>query len=164
MLQMATREADGVLVHPFSTERSLREHTLATIGRGLADNKRPREDFLVVGQAMVAVGRDAGELAAAQARARAQVGFYASTPAYRVMLDIHGWGSLQPELQALVRERRWVDLPGAVPDEVVDAFVVSGTVRDAARRLSARTHGVDRLALSLFASPEARLELLAALR
>jgi probable F420-dependent oxidoreductase len=164
MLGLATRAADGVLVHPFSTERSLREHTLAEIGRGLAEAGRARKDFLVVGQAMVATGRDEHELATAATRARAQVGFYASTPAYRVMLDIHGWAGLQPDLQALVREQRWADLPGAVPDEVIDAFVVSGTPREVATRLGARAAGVDRLALSLFASPAAKLELLDALR
>jgi len=80
------------------------------------------------------------------------------------MLDVHGWGGLQPDLQALVRERRWAELPGAVPDDVVDAFVVSGTPREVAMRLGTRRTGVDRLALSLFASLEAKLELLEALR
>lgn len=164
MLEMATRAADGVLVHPFSTERTLREHTWAAIDTGLAKAGRRRGEFLVIGQAMVAVGVDDGELATAAARARAQVGFYASTPAYRVMLDVHGWGELQPPLQALVREQRWADLADAVPDEVVAAFVCSGPPRDVADQLRRRAGGVDRLALSLFASPRARVELLDALR
>lgn len=164
MLRMGTRAADGVLVHPFSTEKSLREHTLAAIDRGLADAARSREDFVVIGQAMVAVGRNDAEIAAAEARARAQVGFYASTPAYRVILDLHGWGELQPTLQALVRERRWAELPGALPDDVAAAFVTAGTPLEVAAGLRARASGVDRLALSLFASPAARVELLDALR
>lgn len=163
MLRMATHAADGVLVHPFSTERTLREHTLAAIDRGLADAGRSRTEFLVIGQAMTAVGVDEDDLAAAAARARAQVGFYASTPAYRVMLDVHGWGDLQPRLQALVREQRWADLAATVPDEVANAFVCSGTPRETAQALRRRTAGVDRLALSLFASPQARAELLDAL-
>ena len=163
MLAMATTAADGVLVHPFSTERTLRDHTLAAIERGLSDAGRPRRDFLVIGQAMVAAGRDEEELAAAVGRARAQVGFYASTPAYRVMLDVHGWGDLQPQLQALVRDKRWSELAAAVPDEVLTAFVCVGSPQEAAAQLHRRSAGVDRLALSLFASPETRLELLAAL-
>jgi probable F420-dependent oxidoreductase len=163
MLAMATAAADGVLVHPFSTERTLREHTLAALDRGLADAGRPRRDFLVIGQAMVAAGREEDELAAAVGRARAQVGFYASTPAYRVMLDAHGWGDLQPQLQTIVREKRWGDLAAAVPAEVLAAFVCIGAPQEAAAQLRRRSVGVDRLALSLFASPETRLELLAAL-
>lgn len=164
MLALATDAADGVLVHPFSTEQTLREHTLAAIGQGLAEAGRSRSDFLVIGQAMVATGRDETELAAALGRARAQVGFYASTPAYRVMLDVHGWGDLQPQLQALVREKRWSDLAAAVPDEVLAAFVCIGSPQEAAAQLRRRSTGVDRLALSLFASPETRLELLSAMR
>lgn len=164
MLRMATGAADGVLVHPFSTERTLREHTLPAIDEGLAEAGRDPGEFRIIGQAMVAVGRDEAELESALARARAQVGFYASTPAYRVMLDVHGWGDLQPDLQALVRERRWADLPAAVPDEVTAAFVCSGSAAEAAAQLQGRAGGVDRLALSLFASAEARVELLDALR
>ena len=164
MLRLATRAADGVLVHPFSSERTLGEHTLPAIDTGLTEAGRAREGFRVIGQAMVAVGRDEEELEAALARARAQVGFYGSTPAYRVMLDIHGWGELQPELQALVREKRWSDLPGAVPDDVAAAFICSGTPDEAAAQIERRAGGVDRIALSMFSSPDARLAMLDALR
>jgi probable F420-dependent oxidoreductase len=164
MLRMATRAADGVLVHPFSSEQTLREHTGPAIQRGLAEAGRDRADFLVIGQAMAAVGGDEEELAAARQRARSQVGFYASTPAYRVMLDVHGWGELQPRLQALVRDQRWSDLSEAVPDEVASAFVCSGTPREVAGQLQRRAEGADRLALSLFASPRARFALLDVLR
>jgi hypothetical protein len=104
------------------------------------------------------------EQATALARARAQVGFYASTPAYRVMLDVHGWGDLQPTLQQLVREQRWGDLAAQVPDEVVDAFVCTGSPVNVARQVAARADAVDRVALSSFASHEARLALLEELR
>lgn len=164
MVRMATQAADGILVHPFSTERTLREHTLAAVDAGLAESGRTRESFLVIGQAMAVVGRDEMELAAAHARARAQVGFYASTPAYRVMLHLHGWGELQPQLQALVRDRRWAELSAAVPAEVAAAFICSGSPREVAAQLGRRAVGVNRLALSLFASTPARLELLDALR
>ena len=164
MLQLATAVADGLLVHPFSTARTMHDHTLAAVDAGLAAAGRQREDFLVIGQVMVAVGRDDAELTEALGRSRAQVGFYASTPAYRVMLDVHGWGDLQPTLQQLVREQRWSELAAEVPDEVVQAFVCAGSPADVARQVATRTDGVDRVALSSFASPEARLALLEELR
>jgi probable F420-dependent oxidoreductase len=164
MLRLATEVADGLLVHPFSTARTMHEHTLPAVAQGLAAAGRPRDDYLVIGQVMVAVGRDEAEHAEAVARARAQVGFYASTPAYRVMLDVHGWGDLQPTLQQLVREQRWAELAAEVPDEVVSSFVCSGSPGDVARQVAARADGVDRVALSSFATHEARLALLEELR
>src|SRR4051812_9996608 len=68
MLRMATRAADGVLVHPFSSEQTLREHTGPAIQRGLVEAGRDRADFLVIGQAMAAVGVDEEELATARQR------------------------------------------------------------------------------------------------
>jgi probable F420-dependent oxidoreductase len=164
MLRLASEVADGLLVHPFSTARTMDEHTLPAVSQGLAASGRQREHFLVIGQVMVAVGRDDAERAESLGRARAQVGFYASTPAYRVMLDVHGWGDLQPTLQQLVREQRWQELAAQVPDEVVDAFVCSGSPEDVARQVATRAEAVDRVALSSFASHEARLALLDALR
>jgi len=164
MLRMATETADGLLVHPFCTERTLAEHTMPAIDEGLARAGRRREDFLVVGQAMVAVGVDDAAATEALQRARAQVGFYASTPAYRVMLDVHGWGDLQPRLQSLVRAGNWAELADAVPDKVVDAFVCSGDPAEVREHLLRRAAGVDRLALSLFGTDDARLALLDGLR
>src|SRR3954462_5417000 len=103
MLRMATETADGLLVHPFCSPRTLEVHTMPAIADGLGTAGRERRAFLVVGPAMGAVGRDAASSRDAWRRARAQVGFYASTPACRVMLDVKGWGGLQPRLQELVR-------------------------------------------------------------
>ena len=55
---------------------------------------------------------------------REQVSFYGSTPAYRDVLDLHGWGDLAGDLNALSRAGRWGEMIDAVPDEVLDAFAV----------------------------------------
>ena len=38
---------------------------------------------------------------------RRLLAFYGSTPAYRPVLDIHGWGDLQPELNTLSKRGKW---------------------------------------------------------
>lgn len=165
MLALAAELADGLLVHPFASELTLQRHTLPAVRDGLAAHARDRSAFRLVGQGMAAVGTTDEMRAAAAARARAQVGFYASTPAYRIMLDVHGWGDLQPELAALVRQQRWGDLAGAVPDDVFSAFVCAGDPGAVAAELHRRYAGFDRLALSLFTTDDAaRLALLDALR
>jgi len=145
MTAMATEVADGLLVHPFCTDRSLAEHTFPLVDAGL----RGRRDFTLVGQGIVAVGRDERELAAALSAVRTLIAFYASTPAYRVVLDVHGWGELQEELRALTRAGRWDELAGAVPQEVVDAVAVVGTPQQVAAGLAARYDRCARVALSL---------------
>ena len=57
--------------------------------------------------AMVATGTTEEEMAEAVAATRAQIGFYASTPAYRPVLEMHGWGDLQPELRRLSKAGEW---------------------------------------------------------
>ena len=145
MVTMATEVADGLLVHPFCTARSLTEHTWPLVDAGLAG----RTDFTLVGQATVAVGRTEDELAKARDAVRSLVCFYVSTPAYRFVLDVHGWGDLQPELREMTRAGRWSELTAAVPDEVVDAVAVSGSPDEVARQLADRYARCDRVALSM---------------
>lgn len=146
MTRMATEVADGLLVHPFCSDRSLAEHTFPLVEEGLAG----RTGFTLVGQGIVGVARDEQERAAAEQGVRTLIAFYASTPAYRVVLDVHGWGDLQVELRDLTRAGRWDALAGAVPQEVVDAIAVVGTPAEVAARLRSRYAGrCARVGLSL---------------
>ncbi|HTL23558.1 MAG TPA: TIGR03617 family F420-dependent LLM class oxidoreductase [Mycobacteriales bacterium] len=153
MTAMAVEEADGLLVHPFNT--------VASVAAMLADVPAA---FPVVGQAVVAVTHDEAQLAEARTAVRGLVGFYASTPAYRRVLDVHGWGELQEELRALTRAGRWAELPAAVPDEVLDAVALVGTAEDVAAGLRTRFGRCDRVALSTpYPVPTEDLAALAAL-
>lgn len=145
MTAMATEVADGLLVHPFCTDRSLDEHTFPLVDKGLAG----RTGFEVVGQAIVAVATDERELARALSAVRSLIAFYASTPAYRVVLDVHGWGALHEELRQLTRAGRWDALPDAVPQEVLEAVAVVGSPEQVAARLAQRYARCSRVALSL---------------
>ena len=145
MTAMATEVADGLLVHPFCTDRSLGEHTWPMVEAGL----QGRQGFSLVGQGIVAVASDERELAAALQGVRTLIAFYASTPAYRVVLDVHGWGGLQEELRTLTRAGRWGELAVAVPQEVVEAVALIGTPAEVAAALARRYGSCTRVALSL---------------
>ncbi len=106
-------------------------------------------------------GSDAGR-ARAEAVARGTLGFYGSTPAYRPVLDAHGWGDLQPELRALTKSGRWDELGSRYDDEQVATLSVVGTPDEVADELHRRFDGIaDRLALSM--PDEPAVELIAAL-
>lgn len=148
MTETAAAVADGLLVHPFTTERYLREVTLPTIEANLAAHGRRRDDFQMIYPIMVATGDRAEDVTAMQSEYRNRIGFYGSTPAYRPVLDLHGWGDLQPELNLLSKAGRWDDMGAAISDEILDHFVVSGEPQAVAGAVGARFGGlIDRAAL-----------------
>jgi len=94
MTEVAGEVCDGFFVHPFTTRRYMDEVTLPALERGRAKSDRP--DFVVNGPSFVAIGRDETELADAIRGTKEQIAFYASTPAYRGVLELHDRGELQP--------------------------------------------------------------------
>lgn len=148
MTEVALTVADGLLVHPFTSDRFLAEATLPRIEEALARTGRPRGEVTIVGEGIVACGRDAAEQAAADAGARWLVGFYGSTPAYEPVLATEGRAALHPELRRLSREGRWDEMAALVDDDLLDAIVLRGEPdRVAARALARFGHRVDRLGL-----------------
>lgn len=147
MLAMTTAVADGVVLHPMTTEPFLADLVDHRIPAGLAAAGRTRDDFEVVAGALVAIHD--GDAGPARDALRGMVAFYGSTPAYRPVLDSIGAGDLQPELQALTRAGRWGDLPAVVDDTLVDQLTVVGTAAEVAARLSSLHRGrTDRLSLT----------------
>lgn len=148
MTEVALTVADGLLVHPFTSDRHLAEATLPRIEATLAATGRPRADVTVVGEGIVACGRDAAEQAAADEGARWLVGFYGSTPAYEPVLVTEGRAGLHPELRRLSREGRWDEMARLVDDDLLDAVVLRGDPDRVAARVRDRFGGhVDRVGL-----------------
>jgi probable F420-dependent oxidoreductase len=127
MTRVAGEVADGLLAHAFTTERYLREVTLPLVGTGLEKTGRTRADFTVSHLLLTATGRTEEEMARAIEGTRRQIAFYGSTPAYRGVLELHGWGELGDELNELSRSRRedkWEAMGTLVDDEVLNTFAV----------------------------------------
>ncbi len=138
MTEVAGEVADGFLVHPFSTERFLRDVTLPALERGFERAGRSRDGFEISFPLMILTGDSEADIAVAEDGVRRQLAFSGTTPAYRRVLDAHGWGDLQPELNRLSKEGRWEDLGHLIDDELVDAFTVRGTPEEIAPRVLAR--------------------------
>ncbi|MGB8197842.1 MAG: LLM class F420-dependent oxidoreductase [Acidimicrobiales bacterium] len=147
MTEVAGEVADGLLVHPFSTERYLREVTLPALERGLEKSGRDLADFPISLSGLIATGDDDEALEDATRRVRGQIAFYGSTPAYRGVLELHGWGELQSELNSLSKSGEWERMGELIDDDVLNAFavvarpsdvgaVVRGRFDDVVRRFS----------------------------
>jgi len=124
MTSVAAEVADGVLLHAFTTRRYIREVTLPTLRQALDRSGRARAQFEVKYAPFIASGADEGELEQSISELRRRIAFYASTPTYRPVLELHGWGGLQAELNDLARQGRWDDMGALVDDEVLEAFAV----------------------------------------
>src|SRR5580692_4281103 len=123
MTGVAGRVADGILCHSFTTESYLRERTVPALiaARGNLDG------FAVCLPVFVVLGRDGQARAKAEAGVRAQIAFYGSTPAYRPVLELHGWGALHEQLNQLSRRQEWAEMGKLITDDVLSAFAVAGT-------------------------------------
>ena len=142
MTEVAGEVADGLLVHPFSTERYIREVTLPALERGLAKSGREIENFPISFSGLIATGETDEELADAIRRVRGQIAFYGSTPAYRGVLELHGWGDLQSELNTLSKTGEWEKMGELIDDDVLDAFSVVAKPNDVGAVVRSRLNDV----------------------
>jgi probable F420-dependent oxidoreductase len=166
MTQVAGEVADGLLIHPFTTERYLKEVTAPAVDRGLAAAERKRDDFQFSYTGFVVTGNEQ-EREAAAGMVRNQVSFYGSTPAYRPVLELHGWGDLQTELNTLSKQGRWGDMANLITDDIVETFAVVADVDDVPARLFDRYKGiVDRIGfyVPLGGGPDARKQIISELQ
>lgn len=148
MTEIAGEVADGFFVHPFNTVESLRKLTLPALERGLAAGGRKRSDLEISSQLMICSGSDDEEIERVRLSTRGQIAFYGSTPAYRPVLDVHGWGDLQPELNRMSKEGKWAEMAALVPDSLLEAVAVCAPLGQVAKKIRERCDGrIDRVSL-----------------
>jgi len=138
MTEVAGEVGDGLLVHGFSTERYIREVTLPALERGATKAGKKLSDLTVSYPGFVVTGATQEDVAAASKAVREQIAFYGSTPAYRPVLELHGWGDLQSELNTLSKRGEWVKMGELIDDEILNAFAVVCPIGDVATEVKAR--------------------------
>jgi probable F420-dependent oxidoreductase len=146
MAEVAGEVADGLLAHAFTTARYLSEVSLPALERGAAKAGKTRRDLTVAMPAFVVTGGSEEEVAATVRSTKVQIAFYGSTPAYRPVLELHGWGDLQNELHTLSKRGEWNAMGDLIDDDVLDAFAVVSPPEEVATRILERWGGlVDRI-------------------
>jgi probable F420-dependent oxidoreductase len=138
MTEVAGEVCDGFLCHGFTTEKYLREVTLPALERGRAKAGKTMDGFDIVGPSFVVTGTDDQQLEQAASGTRQQIAFYGSTPAYKPVLEIHGWGGLQEELNGLSKQGEWVKMGTLIDDEILNTFAVVGPPEQIAPELGRR--------------------------
>jgi probable F420-dependent oxidoreductase len=142
LAKLAGELCDGFHAHPFHSVRYLREIILPGIEEGARKAGRRREDIAMAINAFVATTPEEMSFA------RAQVSFYASTPSYRPVMDLHGWGSVAEKLSAHAAKGEWAEMPMLVTDEILNEFCLLTEEATLAQDLQKRYEGIaDRLTL-----------------
>jgi probable F420-dependent oxidoreductase len=146
MVRLAAEVADGLLVMPFNTADHFRQRTLPSIEEGLARAGRKRSELTVTGEVIVCCGRSDQEMETARLAGRWLLSFYASTPAYRPVLEVDGWEELQPELNRLSKSGRWEEMPAMIDDAMLATLASVGSPAEVATDITGRFGGrVDRV-------------------
>ncbi|MEH6582640.1 MAG: TIGR03617 family F420-dependent LLM class oxidoreductase [Halioglobus sp.] len=146
MTEVAGEVGDGYFMHPFNTEKSMDELSLAAVGRGLDKAGKSRDDYTISAQVVTATGLDEESLQTAIFSAKNQIAFYASTPSYLPVLKCHGWEDLQVEANKLSRAGKWMELTELIDDDILKTFAVVGTPAEVAEQIASRYKGkVDRI-------------------
>ncbi len=142
MTEVAGEVADGLLAHAFTTERYLKEVTLPALARGAARAGRSSHDLKISYPGFVVTGRDDAEVERAARGVKNQIAFYGSTPAYRPVLELHGWGDLQSELNALSRRGEWERMGELITDEMLETFAIVAPLEEVPDAVGRRFGGV----------------------
>jgi probable F420-dependent oxidoreductase len=142
MTEIAAEVADGVLVMPFNSARHLAERTLPAIERGRVKGGRGTDDVEVICEAIVCAGRNEEEITVATRGVKGLLSFYGSTPSYKPVLDVEGWGELQPELNRLSKQGEWATMTTLIDDDVLRTIAVYGTPEECGREIVERFGGL----------------------
>ncbi|HET6609765.1 MAG TPA: TIGR03617 family F420-dependent LLM class oxidoreductase [Rhodopila sp.] len=141
-LRLAGEVADGARLHGFCTRRYMEQMILPRLLEGMGRTGRTREHFEITGGGFVATGKDSDSVAKAFEAVRSRIGFYGSTPAYWGVFELHGYGDLGRELNAMSKAGQWNEMPKRIPDDLVHLFAAVGTHKELAARIAERFGGL----------------------
>jgi probable F420-dependent oxidoreductase len=145
---LAGELCDGFHVHPFHTPVYVEQVVKPAIAEGAGKEGRAPEDVVLATSVFVVTGENEKEVEHQREKMRAQAAFYASTPTYRTVLDVHGWEEIGEKLGELARNKRWEEMPNQITDEMLRAFVVEAAPNEVGPALKERYEGlIDRVAL-----------------
>jgi probable F420-dependent oxidoreductase len=142
LAKLAGELCNGFHAHPFHSIRYMKEVLMPAIEEGTKMTGRKREDVSVSLTAFIATTPEEMNFA------RMQVSFYASTPSYRSVMDLHGWSSVAEQLSVHAAKGEWAEMPMLITDEMLNEFCLVTEEDKLASELKKRYEGIaDRLTL-----------------
>ena len=124
MTKAVAESADGLLVHPFHTPKYMQEITLPIVEKSLSSTGKKRSEFDFSISVMTATGTNEESYNKAINACKSAISFYASTPAYKGVLETHGYGDLQGKLNLMSKEGKWKEMTSLIDDELLNKVAV----------------------------------------
>ena len=132
LAKLAGEIADGFHVHPLHSTRYLREVLIPAVEEGAARTGRDRTSVQITCPVFIATNLKEREFV------RQQIAFYASTPSYRAVMDLHGWRDTSEALSTLASRGKWEAMPALITDDMLHTFAVMSTPDNLAEALKSR--------------------------
>lgn len=142
LCRLAGELCQGFHVHPFHTTRYLKELIIPNIEAGARKAGRTRNDVKLTCMIFVVTGNTAEEIQQNTIATKTQIAFYASTPSYKAVLEMHGWQDLGERLGKMIRENRWSEMWTEISDEMLNEIAVVASPDELALKVKERYDGL----------------------
>ena len=142
MCQLAGELCQGFHVHPLHTTRYLQEIISPHIQLGLRKGGRERQAIELSSSIFVIPTDDPKQVPRYESEIRQQIAFYASTPPYRPVFEIEGWGEAAEQLRNLAARGQWDDMPSLITDNMLDAFALRGAWAELPKKVLQKYNGL----------------------
>jgi probable F420-dependent oxidoreductase len=142
MARLAGEVCDGVRMHGFCTAKYVEDVIWPALRTGAERAGRDPKTLEVSGGGFIVTGATQAEVEQNLEAARTRVSFYGSTRTYHSVFEAHGWTAIGPRLHEMSLKGQWQQMPAAVPDDVLEQFVVAGTYDTIVRQIKERFGGI----------------------
>jgi probable F420-dependent oxidoreductase len=142
MARLAGEVCDGVRMHGFCTAKYIEDVIWPELRRGAERAGRDPQTLDVSGGGFIVTGATQAEVEKNLEAARTRVSFYGSTRTYHGVFHAHGWTDIGPRLHEMSLKGQWDAMPAAVPDDVLEQFVIAGTYDEIVQKIKDRFTGI----------------------
>jgi probable F420-dependent oxidoreductase len=136
MCRLAGEIGQGFHTHPLHSVQYLERVILPAIAEGADNAERNVEDIALTVSSFVVTDQNE------ELMARNQIAFYASTPSYRPVFQLHGWDQLAEQLSQMARRGEWMEMSAEISDEILQTFAVVAAPGDLGQAMAERYKGL----------------------
>lgn len=152
MLQTAGEVCEGARLHDFCSRKYIDQVAIPNLKTGFDRSGRAQQawnTFEITGGGMIATAATEDELQQEVLDLRRRLAFYASTPAYRIQLELEGFGEQADQLTLMSKQGRWSDMLSVFTEEMAHRYAAIGTHDVIVERIRERFTGLTAVQFSM---------------